>query len=298
MSNRNRIVRAFLCATLCLVLIFCSGCSFTAWEEPTSTTPSAFKEIPTYQGEAFAVVGNNVPSFGPKDLTAVSYESYAPLDSLGRCGTAVACIGPDLMPTEERGAIGSVKPTGWRNQKYSFVDGNYLYNRCHLIGFQLTGENANVQNLITGTRYLNTQGMLPFENMVADYIRETGNHVLYRVIPIFEGSDLVARGVTMEAYSVEDSGEGICFFVFCFNIQPGVIIDYDTGDNRLDPATAPTEFSEDIIGTYVLNTSSKKIHMPSCSAVEDMAAHNRKSYRGSPSSLLAEGYSICNACFS
>ena len=164
-------------------------------------------------------------------MTDVSYEFYSDLDELGRCGVTEACIGRDLMPTEDRGAIGQVKPSGWQLAKYDCVDGKYLYNRCHLIGYQLTAENANKQNLITGTRYLNVIGMLPFENMVADYVHETNNHVLYRVTPIFDGSDLVARGVLMEAWSVEDEGDGVCFNVYCYNVQPGVEIDYATGDN-------------------------------------------------------------------
>ena len=166
-------------------------------------------------------------------MTTSSFERYAPLDSLGRCGVAYANIGKDIMPTEERGSIGMVKPSGWHSIRYENVDGKYLYNRCHLIGYQLSAENANTSNLITGTRYLNIQGMLPFENMVADYIRETGNHVLYRVTPIYEGDNLVASGVLMEAYSVEDEGDGICFNVYCYNVQPGIVIDYATGASAL-----------------------------------------------------------------
>ncbi len=297
MKPRNAWRRAVIAVALCAILLFANGCSYVPLSSPLSSTPAAFKEIPPYEGEAFTVIGNNIPSFGPKDLTTQSYETYASLDALGRCGVAMACIGPDLMPNEERGPIGAVKPSGWHNEKYDFVDGQYVYNRCHLIGFQLTGENANEQNLITGTRYLNSQGMLPFENMVADYIHETGNHVLYRVVPIFEGDELVARGVTMEAFSVEDDGEGICFFVYCFNVQPGVTIDYATGYNRLDSATAPTAFNDSTSGTYVLNTSSKKIHMPSCASVDSIANHNRQTYRGSTETLLTQGYHYCGSCF-
>ena len=181
--------------------------------------------------EPFAVINQGVPYFEEGDMTTESYETYADLDYLGRCGETMACIGRDLMPTEARESISQVKPTGWKQKQYDFVDGKSLYNRCHLIGFQLTGENANERNLITGTRYMNTEGMLPFENMVADYIKETGNHVLYRVTPIFRDDELVARGVQMEAYSVEDSGEGICFCVYVYNNQPGVTIDYATGDS-------------------------------------------------------------------
>ena len=186
-------------------------------------------EVPTFSGQPYIVINDNVPEFLDSDLTSDAYEFYSELDSLGRCGYAVACVGIELMPTEERGAIGQVKPSGWKTIKFDFVDGKYLYNRCHLIGFQLTGENANEQNLITGTRYLNVDGMLPFENMIADYVKETENHVIYRVTPIFEGNELVARGVQMEAFSVEDNGEGICFNVYAYNNQPGVTIDYSDG---------------------------------------------------------------------
>ena len=186
-------------------------------------------DIPAFSDTPYIVINDNEPEFSDEMMVTKAYESYAELDSLGRCGAAVACIGTELMPTEERGSIGQVKPSGWQTVKYDFVDGKYLYNRCHLIGFQLTGENANVRNLITGTRYMNTEGMLPFENMVADYIKETGNHVLYRVTPIFKDNELVARGVQMEARSMEDDGEGICFHVYVYNVQPGITIDYATG---------------------------------------------------------------------
>jgi DNA-entry nuclease len=176
-------------------------------------------------------VNGNVPFFLPEEITDESFEEYAELDALGRCGVTMACVGVDIMPTEDRGEIGSVKPTGWQSVKYDCVEGKYLYNRCHLIGFQLAGENANKRNLITGTRYLNVEGMLPFENMVDDYVDETGNHVLYRVTPIYEGNNLVASGVQMEALSVEDGGVGIRFNVFVYNVQPGVVIDYATGEN-------------------------------------------------------------------
>jgi len=191
------------------------------------------KDIPEFNGTPYVQINGNVPYFTAEDMTTRSYETYAPLDALGRCGVVVSCIGRDLMPTEDRGSIGQVKPSGWQTVKYDFVDGKYLYNRCHLIGYQLTGENANRKNLITGTRYMNTEGMLPFENMVADYIKETDNHVLYRITPIFKGDELVARGVLMEAKSVEDDGEGILFCVYVYNNQPGVEIDYRTGKSKL-----------------------------------------------------------------
>ncbi len=194
-----------------------------------------WQDVPAFDGRtAYVEINGNEPSFTPDDMVTVSYETYTPLDALGRCGVAMACIGVDIMPTEERGEIGQVKPSGWHTVKYNCVDGKYLYNRCHLIGYQLTGENANKQNLITGTRYLNVEGMLPFENEVADYVQETNNHVIYRVTPLFEGNNLVASGVQMEAKSVEDNGAGVCFNVYVYNNQPGVKIDYATGKSWLD----------------------------------------------------------------
>ncbi len=202
--------------------------------QPSTEVTISVADIPAYAGDPYVMINDNVPQFLETDLATSSYEYYSDLDSLGRCGVVYACIGTDLMPTEERGNIGSVKPSGWHTVKYDIVDGKYLYNRCHLIGYQLSGENANVNNLITGTRYLNVEGMLPFENMVADYVKETGNHVLYRVAPVFEGDNLVASGVQIEAQSVEDQGEGILFNVYCYNVQPGVTIDYATGDSVLE----------------------------------------------------------------
>lgn len=190
-----------------------------------------FSAVGEFSGEPYVEVNGNVPFFTENEITDESFESYGEMDALERCTVCIASIGEDLMPTEDRGSIGYVKPSGWQNEKYDFIDGKYVYNRCHLIGFQLTGENAMRENLITGTRYLNAEGMLPFENDVAQYIKDTGNHVMYRVTPIFEEDNLLASGVLMEAYSVEDEGEGICFNVYCYNVQPGVIIDYSTGEN-------------------------------------------------------------------
>ena len=201
-------------------------------EEPAAVT---LDTLPDYDESPYVDLYHGQPSFTEEEKAGTaSWERYAELDLLGRCGPAEACIGRDLMPTEERGSIGMVKPSGWHTVRYDdVVDGKYLYNRCHLIGYQLSGENANERNLITGTRYLNVVGMLPFEDLVADYVQETGNHVLYRVTPIFKGLELVARGVQMEAYSVEDGGEGVCFNVYCYNVQPGVVIDYATGESCL-----------------------------------------------------------------
>lgn len=192
------------------------------------------ENIPEYAGEAYVIINNNIPEFEEAEKqNTEAFKVFSDLDSLGRCGQAYANICPELEPTEERGAIGQVKPSGWHTVKYSdIIDGNYLYNRCHLIGYQLAGENANEKNLITGTRYMNVVGMLPFENQVDDYVDATGNHVLYRVTPVFEGDNLVASGVQMEAWSVEDEGSGVCFNVYCYNVQPGIVIDYATGDSR------------------------------------------------------------------
>lgn len=209
--------------------------------QPSTEITLSMDSIPAYSGEPYVAVNDNVPEFRDSDLSTSSYEYYSDLDELGRCGVVYACIGTDLMPTEERGNIGSVKPTGWHTVKYDVVDGNYLYNRCHLIGYQLSGENANTKNLITGTRYLNVEGMLPFENMVADYVKETNNHVMYRVSPIFEENNLLASGVQIEAKSVEDNGAGILFNVYCYNVQPDIEIDYTTGDSALIAAAATNQ---------------------------------------------------------
>lgn len=254
-----------------------------------------------YQGEPYVVINDNNPDFIEADMTTASFESYGELDGLGRCTTAYANIGKDLMPTEKRGSIGEVKPTGWQTAKYDNVDGKYLYNRCHLIGYQLTGENANAKNLITGTRYLNVDGMLPFENMVADYIKETNNHVLYRVTPVFSGDNLVASGVHMEAASVEDNGDGILFNVYCFNAQPGIAIDYATGDSHQDDsivadASKSTTATDANVQTYILNTNTKKFHKESCNSAKSMDASNKKIYTGSRQELIDMGYEACGVC--
>lgn len=206
----------------------------------SSAQPSANSN--EYNGEAYQVLNDNVPQFTEKQKKSTeAFEKYSNLDSLGRCGVAFANICKELMPAEKRGSIGQVKPSGWHTVKYDIVEGKYLYNRCHLIGFQLAGENANKKNLITGTRYLNMEGMLPFEDEVADYVKETGNHVLYRVTPEYEGNDLLAQGVQMEGYSVEDQGEGVCFNIFAYNVQPGIEIDYSTGDSKKETEDATAQ---------------------------------------------------------
>ena len=251
-------------------------------------------QVPAYAGEPYVVINDNQPFFGEEEYTTEAFETYSALDGLGRCGTAYACVGEELMPAGERESISSVKPSGWINVEYG---GQYLYNRCHLIGFQLTGENANERNLITGTRYMNVEGMLPFENLVADYVKETSNHVLYRVTPLYEGDNLVASGVLMEAGSVEDEREGICFNVYVYNVQPGIGIDYATGASWAEGEQGEIQSSPTPAGTaYVLNTNTKKFHLPTCASVEDMKPENRTDYTGSREALLDEGYSPCGQC--
>ena len=298
----------------------------SATDVPTGEGTSAFslREIPAYSGTPYTEVNGNQPYFTEEELTTQSFETYSELDSLGRCGVAYANVGQDLMPTEPRGEIGAVKPTGWHLVKYDNVDGKYLYNRCHLIAYMLAAENANPQNLITGTRYLNVQGMLPFETKVCDYVKNTGNHVLYRVTPIFDGDNLLADGVLMEAYSVEDAGEGISFCVFAYNVQPGIGIDYATGDNWAEssgtyqsteasvaektPAPQPeTDTAVQITPelsapqetqqtTYVLNTNTMKFHYPTCSSVDDMKEKNKQIYTGSRDEVINMGYVPCKRC--
>ena len=280
---------ALLCA---LLLSSCQDGAFVS----TSSGAATLDQIPAYSGEPYVTVNDNEPFFTEEEFTTESFETYSELDDLGRCGTAYANVGQDLMSTQERESISSVTPSGWENVEY---DGQYLYNRCHLIGFQLTGENANERNLITGTRYMNVDGMLPFENMVADYVKETGNHVLYRVTPVFEGENLVAGGVLMEAESVEDSGDGVCFCVYVYNVQPGITIDYATGYSARDGEDLPEESAAPDTPaetTYILNTSSHKFHLPTCSSVADMKESNKQTYTGSREALLEEGYTPCGVC--
>ena len=276
-SIRTCLLPLLLC---CLVLTGCQG----AEAQPLSFS---LDDVPAYSGEPYVVLDDNEPAFSQEDRTSTtSFESYSPLDALGRCGTAYANVGTDLMPTEDRGEIGQVKPTGWHTVKYDCVDGKYLYNRCHLIGYQLTGENANEENLITGTRYLNVDGMLPFEN-------------------------LVASGVQMEGWSVEDEGDGVCFNVYVYNVQPGVTIDYATGESTLAsdaPETGTATDTETTTGedtapetetaetTYILNTSSHKFHLPDCPSVSSMKEANKSTYTGSREDLIAQGYEPCGQC--
>lgn len=322
-----------LITLLLTAVVLLSSCSLGATKQaiqsqpkasPTATatpTPApteaplyalSLDDIPAYAGEAVIALNNNVPGFTDTELTTEAFEIYSNLDSLGRCGVAYANVCKEIMPSEERGAIGQVKPSGWHTIRYDFIDGMYLYNRCHLIAYQLAGENANEKNLITGTRYLNTQGMLTFENKTADYVEATGNHVLYRVTPVYVGNNPLALGVQMEAKSVEDGGAGLSFNVFCYNVQPGVGIDYATGDSWADgslcgkapagtepPAVAAPEAqaantSSDT--TYILNINTKKFHYPSCSSVNDMKEKNKREFTGDRDAIIAQGYVPCRRC--
>lgn len=293
----------------------------------------SLNEIPEYSGKAYVEINGGKPYFTEDEITTDAFEKYSELDILGRCGVAFACIGIEIMPTEQRGDIASVTPTGWEycgisnNNTYDFVENGYVYNRCHLIGFQLAGENDNEKNLITGTRYLNIEGMLPFENEIADYVETTENHVMYRVTPIFNGYDYVARGVLMEGLSVEDNGRGICFCIFAYNVQPGVTIDYFTGvnvesskplpeidtshDDRNETNTDKNEKPEENKGDeennnngnasaedadYVINKNSGKFHTSDSSCVGKINSENREYYHGTKEELLAEGYTACKIC--
>lgn len=268
----------------------------------TFTTWNGQETVPVYSGEPYTELNGNIPYFTDREKTEDVFEHYSDLDTLGRCGAAYANICKELMPTEKRGEIGMIKPTGWHTVRYDdIISDKYLYNRCHLIGFQLAGENANEKNLVTGTRYMNVDGMLPFENMIADYVKETGNHVLYRVTPIFVGDNLVCRGVEMEAYSVEDNGEGTSFHVFVYNIQPGIEIDYATGDSWVANSMADIvddteEHAQYATTLYVINAKTRKFHFPDCDSVGKISKQNKKERETDRAELIAEGYTPCGSC--
>ena len=298
MRKRNHYPIAVL--LLLLTLLF-GGCSYVQsgldTEAIQENTQKSYEstDIPAYAGNSFVILDGNKPSFSKKDRERTdAFETYSNLDKLGRCGVAYANICKELMPTEERGAIGMVKPTGWHTVKYDNVEGKYLYNRCHLIGYQLAGENANEKNLITGTRYLNVTGMLKFEDRVADYVKATDHHVLYRVTPVFEGDNLVATGLEMEAYSVEDCGKGVSFHVFVYNIQPVITIDYATGESWTDDSK--TEENTEAEDGYVLNTNTHKFHKENCESVRDIAGSNKEVYTGNREDLINMGYEPCKRC--
>ncbi len=281
-------------------------------EETSKAQPVGLSDIPPYSGNIYVTVNGNKPVFSASELKTVGYENYSELDSLGRCGTATASCGKDTMPKdgEERGSIGDVYPSGWKQAKYEGISGGWLWNRCHLIGWQLSAENANRKNLITGTRCMNVDGMLPFENMVADYIKETGNHVAYRVTPIYDGDNLVCSGVQIEAYSVEDKGEGIEFNVFCYNVQPNISINYKTGDSEYiggakEETTKASQSNNGSVPvadngtaeTYILNTNTKKFHKPTCASAKKIASENYAESSESKETLISQGYKPCKNCF-
>lgn len=327
-TRRKRILTAGIILSLALILCICFLIVLPSYHEKESavsaTNTFQITDIPEYTGSPYIEIDNNRPSFSDKDLTGEPFEHYSDLDELGRCGTAFANVGPETLPQEERGPIGEVHPSGWQVANYhDLIEGNYLYNRCHLIAFSLTGENANEKNLITGTRYLNTEGMQPFELKVLDYVRASGNHVLYRVTPVFEGDNLVASGVEMEALSLEDRGAGISFHIYAYNVQPGVIIDYRTGDNKLDPdydrqerdeenyvsaegktgqkantesSSEGTSEADDQEGTFILNTNTHRFHSPTCDSVADMKEKNKVVSTESREKIIEEGYQPCGRC--
>lgn len=292
-----------------------SAASFSSQTEtvtaPHIDVPFDYFSLPEYTGSPYCEVNENHPYFEDSDLNDVSYEFYSPLDALGRCGECTACIGRDLMPTDSRGEIGSVRPTGFHIVRYDdIIADKYLYNRCHLIGWQLTGENANERNLITGTRYMNVEGMLPFENRVAGYIRKTGDHVLYRVTPVFIEDELVCRGVLMEARSVGDNGAGVCFNVFCYNVQPKISIDYSDGESHrlveaetstasvteIQTEAVKTSLASSAPDTYILNTNTHRFHFPSCQSAKSIKEKNRLEYSGTREEIIAQGYAPCSQC--
>ncbi|MEY8320536.1 DNA/RNA non-specific endonuclease [Lachnospiraceae bacterium 46-61] len=298
MFKKRKSIALFIALIAMIFTVACGDIDalYQEIQQTSSSSVVTMESIPEYSGEPYIVLNNNEPNFDEEYFTTESFETYSDLDSLGRCGVAFANVGKDIMPTEERGSISQVKPTAWHSVKYDCVDGKHLYNRCHLIGFQLTGENANEKNLITGTRYLNVVGMLPFENMVADYVKETNNHVLYRVTPIFEGDNLLAKGVQIEAESVEDNGEDILFNVFCYNNQPGIVLDYKTGESKQATAEDGDFSLNDDTVKYILNTNSKKFHESDCSSVSTMKKDSKQEFEGTRKQLEAQGYTPCGIC--
>ena len=323
-------MRKIVCYILILGLI---GCFFgltaaAAYEKAGDSIPVStldIAEIPDYSGSDTIVLNNNVPDFYLWQITGTPYVRFSAFDELGRTGAGMACLGKETLPTAPRGEIGDIRPTGWHTERYDdLIEDRYLYNRAHVLGYMLSGDNNTPENLFTGTRYLNAGSMLQFELTVSNYIEKTGNHVIYRVSPMYRGSDLVATGVQMEAWSVEDSGAGVCFNVFLYNVQPGIVIDYATGESRRDPGfqpsaeapalplfimgdvdgdvtdrSAPAEeahASEAPAVTYVLNTNTHKFHLPTCPSVDDMKPKNREDFYGTRDAAIAAGYQPCGRC--
>lgn len=303
MSKHTKLLYGWLLA----ILFLFSSCLNSTSSQRTPIPPSESdvsessaswqKDLLPYAGKPNVSVHGGLPFFTPDEISTEDFEKYGDLDEFGRCTAAFANICPDTMPQEERESIGAVKPTGWHTVKYDLISDQYLYNRCHLIGYQLAGENANEKNLITGTRYLNIEGMLPLENLVADYVSETGNHVLYRVTPYFQDENLVASGVLIEAYSVEDCGFGICFNKYCYNVQPGIWIDYATGESGIDESWDPhASFRSDPEYDYICNSNTMKFHKPDCTSVSDMNDKNKEYFKGKRSELIDKGYLPCGRC--
>ena len=338
LKNSDRYIRCLIVILITLISIL-GGCNFYQFEisheigidlsenediifseedeENTNIYKFEYHKLSEFCGEPYVELNNNQPLFTDSELVTYPFEIYSELDEYGRCGVAFANICSDIMPVGKSEPIGRIKPTGWHTIKYNdLIEGNYLYNRCHLIGYQLAGESANVRNLITGTRYLNTRGMLAFENMVSGYVESTGNHVLYRVTPVFIDDDLVASGVIIEAKSVEDDGAGICFHVYLYNVQPGIIIDYSTGSStrsiegdslaaieipdrnlmNTEDGNDPSEVDESEMWIYVLNINTKKFHYSNCASVRDMAEKNKLGSNESREQIIARGFSPCKRC--
>ncbi len=323
---KNRFLTSLIALLLALSLLL-TGCEFGTTTPPDDETvedipeleapPIGEDDIPEPSEDPdpadptngiYAKLNGNKPYFDAEDITDTCFELYSELDELGRCGVAYACVGIEIMPTEVRDfSLTSISPSGWNynnktnNNKYetSVVPGGYIYNRCHLIGYQLTGETTNNKNLITGTKQLNINGMLPFENMVADFIKDTGYHVMYRVTPIYEDYNLLASGVIIEAYSVEDEGDGICFCVYVYNVQPGIEINYFTGENKLE-GEVETDEPDETVKSFVINISNGKIHLDSCYTIKQMFEANREDFEGTVTELHEKypeaDYSPCGIC--
>lgn len=269
--------------------------------DETTATIDGLEDIPEYSGKPYVEIGGNIPGFTKEQKSGRISTEYSNLDSFGRTGAVTALITPETLATDERQSIGMLKPSGWQLIKYDCVDGKYLFNRCHLWGYQ-NGGSDEIENLITGTRYLNTQGMLPFENEIADYVESTGNSVSFRATPVYSGDELVARGVHMEAYSVEDGGKGVCFNVYCYNVQPDIVINYATGESMLASTGAQSSgesaatSTDEIARDYVLNTNTKRFHYPECSSVDDMKEKNKRQFHGTRTEAIDQGYKSCGGC--
>ncbi len=298
--------KSLLIATAWVLFVNCLGCGFIEDVEsyideqyPSSIITDVANNPPKHTGFDYVVVNDNMPQFTEEDMRSKPFEHYSELDELGRCGVAFACIGAELMPTLQREEAHEIRPTGWHSIMYDFIEGRYLYNRCHLIAFQLTAESANGKNLFTGTRHLNNNVMAGYENYVAEYIKETNNRVLYRVTPVFEGNNLLASGVQIEAYSIEDSGKGICFNIYCFNVQEGVVIDYSTGDSKpydYDESSEKPQSYPEIKQIYIACSDTKLYHLPECAEIKSTAVDARRSYTGIKSNLDEAGLSPCKKC--